>query len=536
MSDMYIDVDAAVALIVNKVPLIDDGDFKTREVAIAYNQAGMDLVWNFTTSAGVVTQTAVTPTTAGDYDWTHVGDAVYKIEITASGGASINNDTEGSGFFSGICTGVLAWVSPIYVFRAAGINDLTIDSAFSATRGFTGTALPAAAAEAAGGLPVSDAGGLDLDTKLANTNEITAARMEALTDWINGGRLDLLLDAIKVVTDTQTAITPAALIDLVWDETLTGATHNVPASSGRRLRSVGDATSGTVDDASATTTSFISTLTGAHDDHFADQTLFFTDGTLAGMSRIISTYTASTKEIIFDEALPVPPGDGNGFDINPVHVHTETQIADFVWNEVISKATHDVAGSAAKILRQSGDLIQIDGAVSDASPTTTDFDTNLTQMDTYFADSIMIFTNGAANAGIGKAVSTYVNANGHVTFVSAMAWPVTPVDGDDFVIVALHEHPVSELQAGLATEVNQDNLLLGIIFGSAATGTLSTTQASSDLTGYTNDQLIGRIITVTSGVAEGESSDITDYVETNGVLTFTAMTLAMGNSDTFKIT
>jgi hypothetical protein len=63
------------------------------------------------------------------------------------------------------------------------------------------TALPNAAADAGGGLPISDAGGLDLDTQLAATNEVTAARMGALTDWINGGRLDLLLDAIKVPTD-----------------------------------------------------------------------------------------------------------------------------------------------------------------------------------------------------------------------------------------------------------------------------------------------------------------------------------------------
>jgi len=63
------------------------------------------------------------------------------------------------------------------------------------------TALPNAAADAAGGLAISDAGGLDLDAQLANTNEVTAARMGALTDWINGGRLDLLLDAVKVVTD-----------------------------------------------------------------------------------------------------------------------------------------------------------------------------------------------------------------------------------------------------------------------------------------------------------------------------------------------
>ena len=84
-------------------------------------------------------------------------------------------------------------------------------------------------------------------------------------------------------------------------------------------------------------------------------------------------------------------------------------------------------------------------------------------------------------------------------------------------------------------DANVDILVLGIITGSAATGTLSITEATSDLTGHTNDQLIGRIITVTSGVAEGESSDITDYVETNGHLTFTAMTMAMGNEDTIKI-
>jgi hypothetical protein len=63
------------------------------------------------------------------------------------------------------------------------------------------TALPNAAADAAGGLPISDAGALDLDVKLANTNEVTAARMGALTDWIDAGRLDALLDAVKAKTD-----------------------------------------------------------------------------------------------------------------------------------------------------------------------------------------------------------------------------------------------------------------------------------------------------------------------------------------------
>lgn len=272
------------------------------------------------------------------------------------------------------------------------------------------------------------------------------------------------------------AATVAGLVDDVWDEVLTGATHNVPSSAGRRLRSIGDVTSGTVDDAAATTTSFISTLTGTHDDHFADQTLFFTDGSLSGMSRIISEYVSSTKEIIFDEPLPAAPGNGDGFDVNPVHVHTETQIADFVWNEIISKATHNISGSAAKILRQGGDLVQIDGVVSDVSPAVDNFDTNLTQADTYFDDAVLIFSNGAANAGIGRAVSAYLNANGNVAFDAPDDWPVTPVNGDDFVIYATHVHPVAQIADGILDEA---------LAGHTAAGTLG--KAVIDIEADTNE-------------------------------------------------
>jgi hypothetical protein len=76
----------------------------------------------------------------------------------------------------------------------------------------------------------------------------------------------------------------------------------------------------------------------------------------------------------------------------------------------------------------------------------------------------------------------------------------------------------------------------GIITGTAGSTSLSTTGCSSNLTGYTNDQLIGRIITFLAGPADGESSDITDYVATNGVITFTALTLAPQNGNAFKIT
>lgn len=128
MPDLWMDIDTGLAEVpVNILPLIDDGDFKTRETGVAYDAAGMDLVWNFTTTGGAFTQTAVTPTSGGDYDWAHQGDGMYTIEIPAFGGASINNDTEGFGWFTGIATGVLPWRGPVIGFRAALINNSLVD-------------------------------------------------------------------------------------------------------------------------------------------------------------------------------------------------------------------------------------------------------------------------------------------------------------------------------------------------------------------------------------------------------------------------
>lgn len=218
------------------------------------------------------------------------------------------------------------------------------------------------------------------------------------------------------------------------------------------------------------------------------------------------------------------------------------QLVDDHWDELASG--HTVAGSFGKILKNSTDIVQLDGSISDAGPLTTDFDTDLTGYgDGYFDDSILVFTDAAANKGIGLPVTGYTSATGNFQFTAPDDWPITPVNADPFVIYAIHVHPVSQIAdavadedlSGHTTAGTMGALGLGIIYGTAATGTLSTTQATSSLTGYADDQLIGRTIIVTSGAADGEGSDITDYASASGLLTFTAMTTAMANNDTFKI-
>jgi hypothetical protein len=146
---------------VNLMPLLSDTDFKTRQTSVVYNAAGMSLVWNFVTSAGAFTQTAVTPTTAGTYDWANQGNGMYSIEIPASAGASINNDTAGYGWFTGVATGILPWRSPVIGFRAAAVNDAMVDGGdlldVSVTQ-ISGSAVSASAAQL--GVNVVNLGGV----------------------------------------------------------------------------------------------------------------------------------------------------------------------------------------------------------------------------------------------------------------------------------------------------------------------------------------------------------------------------------------
>ena len=78
-----------------------------------------------------------------------------------------------------------------------------------------------------------------------------------------------------------------------------------------------------------------------------------------------------------------------------------------------------------------------------------------------------------------------------------------------------------------------------MVSGSAATGTLSTTEMTTNLTIAVNDQYNGRVlifaIDTTTAVLRGQATDITDTVTTDGKLTFTALTTAPSNGDTFII-
>lgn len=171
--------------------IIDSVD-GTPETGVLFNTAGIDLKYRRDLSAVVsiteVTLAALT-TAHADGGFLEIGNGVYRLDLPDAAWATGADHVT----IFGTVTGMI--VVPVTVQLVDYNPEDTVRLGL--------TALPNAAADAAGGLPISDAGGLDIDAKLANTNEVTAARMGALTDWINGGRLDLILDIIAADTTTD---------------------------------------------------------------------------------------------------------------------------------------------------------------------------------------------------------------------------------------------------------------------------------------------------------------------------------------------
>jgi len=250
MPDIWMDVDTAVVVPVNLLQLLDDADFKTIETAIVYNSTGLVVTWNFVTSAGVVTGTAITPTTAGVYDWSEpIADkGMYAIEIPASGGVSANNDTEGYGWITGVATGVLPFRGPTIGFRRAAINDLLVDGSTASTNledFFDGTGYAGGTAKltvdtvkwlgTACATPTT-AGVPEVDTTHVSGTIQTAGDLAALVTTV-----DTVVDAILVDT-TEIGVAGAGLTNINLPNQTMDITGNLSGSVGSVTGAVGSVT------------------------------------------------------------------------------------------------------------------------------------------------------------------------------------------------------------------------------------------------------------------------------------------------------
>lgn len=548
MPDIYLDVDTALAEVpVNVFPLTDDTDFKTRETAVAYNAAGMDLVWNFVTSGGAFTQTAVTPTTAGNYDWTHQGDGMYTIEIPASGGASINNNTEGYGWFTGVATGVLPWRGPIIGFRAAALNDALTDGGdnldVNVTQ-FGGTN-----ATAAGGRPevnASHIAGSAVSTSSAQigVNVVNAGG----TAWGSGA-----ITAGSIANDAITAAkiaTGAVDADALATDAVTEITDATKVALG--------VVSGTAD--SGTTTTMVdAALTQADNDYWKGSTVVFTSGTISGQARLITGFNAASDTVTFappttkavgtNTYIIVPAArvdvelwDGSAVNalssgrvdvtVGAMQADTITasalatsavdELVDATWDEATSG--HSTAGTTGKALTDAGSAgdpwsTALPGAYGAGTAGNIVGNNLNATVSSRLPTANITLSGGAVTVGTNNDKTGYSLANGAIT---AAVVATGAIDAD-----ALATDAVTEITDAMKTA-------FGIVSGTADSGT-TTTMVDAALTQADTDYWKGSLVVFTSGTISGQARLITGFTPASDTVTFAPATTQAVGTNTYII-
>lgn len=232
---MTIPIRQNTAQIITVGPFLDKTDGVTPELSLTVT--GCHITMTADTADGnapTLVIDADATASSGDNDLVHITNdnaGYYSLELTAAqtnrvggGRLCINDDDVHCPVFHEL------EFLPANVFDARfGTDKLQVDVVevsgdstaadnlesacdnYSATRGLAGTALPEAAADSAGGLPISDAGGLDLDTYIK--------RLEATITAAILARIDENVSAPKTLTSAydaaKSAAPPGAKMDIV---------------------------------------------------------------------------------------------------------------------------------------------------------------------------------------------------------------------------------------------------------------------------------------------------------------------------------
>lgn len=130
---------------------------------------------------------------------------------------------------------------------------------------------------------------------------------------------------VNVVSMAANSVTSSALAtsaideiaDAVWDEVLTGATHNIANSAGRRLRenSVRNVHTGTCQSGSTANTVVLDTGASSSNGTYDPAMIFIDSGTGAGQTRFIIDYVGSTRTATIARDWRIVPDNTSTFVI-----------------------------------------------------------------------------------------------------------------------------------------------------------------------------------------------------------------------------
>jgi hypothetical protein len=255
----------------------------------------------------------------------------------------------------------------------------------------------------------------------ADTNDIQTRLPAALVS----GRMDASVGAMasNVITAASMATDASGEIaDAVWDEVLTGATHNVAASAGRRLRQLASVIvhSGTAQGAGTGNNQIqldagASAINGAYDPGL----VYIETGTGAGQTRLILQYNGSTKVATVDRDWRVNPDN----------------TSEFV------------------ILGDAGRESVNEGLAQAATTTTITLNTSASTSDDAYNGQLVFIRSGTGQDQI-ALVEDYVGSTKVATIRTRSAngeWAIVPDTTSAYVMIPNLTWTIAEMQAGLAT-------------------------------------------------------------------------------------
>ena len=343
------------------------------------------------------------------------------------------------------------------------------------------TALPNAAPNAAGGLLISTAGGLDMDdigadvdaTETRVTLALPNAAPQAAGGLITSTAGSLDMDDLAADVDTTEARVILALPNAAPEAA--GGLHSPIIRTG--TAQAGSSTSVTLDaGASANNNTYIGCL------------IVITAGAASPSFGVINSYNGTTK-------VAGISGAWNSWGVNPGGTST-FMILDSaygrVWDEVLNGSTHNVVNSAGRMLRSVGAgqvTIRTGTAQAGSTANTIKLDSGASAVNGIYNGAV-VFLTGGTGLGQTRRIIGYVGSTKVATVDSN--WVTTPDGGTTFEIDAFANNQI--VNEGVAQA------------GGASTITLAVGASTTDSI-YVNS-----FVSILSGTGVGQTRVITGYV------------------------
>ncbi len=359
---------------------------------------------------------------------------------------------------------------------------------------------------------------------LADTNELQGDGIATLIGALpTASENRIEMDATSTALATYAPFVGASmpeLVDDIWDEDV-DTSHQTAGTAGKKL-----------DDAGAAADPWSTAIPGAYGVGTAGKIL---GDNLIDVGATVTAIFADTDELQSDDvptligALPV--------DVRMEMDVNSTALATY---DPPTKAELDVVGASVLLVLADTDELQSDDIPADIAGVDGKIDLVNASMTAVLVDSSELqgdWVNGGRLDLLLDAIPTTAMRGTD----SAATETKQDIVGASVVVSDKVTDAIKVVTDAFTAAAAAKLALSGgtIVTGTAATGTLSTTEMTTDLTISVNDQYNGRILIflsdTTTAALQGQATDITDTVTTNGKLTFTALTTAPVNGDSFVI-